>query len=253
MKVFISWSGERSKRVAELFREFLPCLLQETEPWISTHDIKSGSFWFNEISEELASTNVGIVCLTAENKDKPWILFETGALVKGLSNARVSPYLIDIDPTAVASPLSQLNLVPHGKQFLLKLIKDINSRLDKRVNETSLEKIFDALWPEFEIKFNNILEETKTKNIRKEVDDEELLKEILLTVRRIENKEEELRLKTNENYYKAPGSIDDFILKNNNSINDLLRYAELSKRKLEDEEFEERAKKIAENAKNIRN
>jgi hypothetical protein len=89
MRVFISWSGPRSKAVAELLKNLIKGVIQATEPFISTEDIEKGSIWFNEVAGSLASTNFGIVCITASNHSNPWILFETGALSKGLTKARV--------------------------------------------------------------------------------------------------------------------------------------------------------------------
>ncbi len=43
-----------------------------------------------------SETDFGILCLTRENLEQPWILFEAGALAKRVQdNARVVPYLID--------------------------------------------------------------------------------------------------------------------------------------------------------------
>jgi hypothetical protein len=33
--VFISWSGERSKLIAEAFYEWLPMVIQSAKPWMS--------------------------------------------------------------------------------------------------------------------------------------------------------------------------------------------------------------------------
>ena len=44
MKVFISWSGDRSKYIAETLQEWLRRVLQATEPWISTQ-IDKGLVW----------------------------------------------------------------------------------------------------------------------------------------------------------------------------------------------------------------
>lgn len=39
MKIFVSWSGKRSKAVAELMSDWLKCVIQASQPWISTRDI----------------------------------------------------------------------------------------------------------------------------------------------------------------------------------------------------------------------
>ncbi|HHM2111315.1 TPA: toll-Interleukin receptor, partial [Klebsiella pneumoniae] len=61
MKVFISWSGQRSKAVAELFNDWLKCVIQASQPWISTRDIDRGAIWFSEINDKLKDVSVGIV------------------------------------------------------------------------------------------------------------------------------------------------------------------------------------------------
>ncbi len=46
MKIFVSWSGKRSKAVAELMSDWLKCVIQASQPWISTRDIDRGAIWF---------------------------------------------------------------------------------------------------------------------------------------------------------------------------------------------------------------
>ena len=82
MKIVISWSGERSKAIAEIFRLWLPCCLQYIEPWMSDSDIPKGKRWALELAGQLAGANFGLVCLTPENLYSPWVNFEAGALSK---------------------------------------------------------------------------------------------------------------------------------------------------------------------------
>jgi hypothetical protein len=81
MKVFLSWSGERSKATAETLGNWFARVIQAVEPWISS-GIDKGARWQSEIANRLEDARVGIVCLTASNLSEPWILFEAGALSK---------------------------------------------------------------------------------------------------------------------------------------------------------------------------
>jgi len=55
MKVFLSWSGVKSKKVAIAFGTFIKNVIQVVDPWISS-DIEKGSRWNQEISEKLEET-----------------------------------------------------------------------------------------------------------------------------------------------------------------------------------------------------
>src|ERR1044071_5524752 len=97
MKIFLSWSGERSKSVALALRAWMPLVLHYVEPWLSDKDIAAGDRWSLEVGKELEQSNYGIICLTRDNLDAPWVLFEAGALSKALSAGSVCPYLLDTD------------------------------------------------------------------------------------------------------------------------------------------------------------
>jgi len=115
MNVFISWSGPLSRAFAELLVAWFPDVIQRVKPWLSSQDIDKGSLWPAEINEAL-STTIGILCVTQENKDAPWLLFEAGALSKGLTKARVCPLLIDLQPKDIQPPLSLFNLTLPDKR-----------------------------------------------------------------------------------------------------------------------------------------
>jgi len=187
MKVFISWSGERSKKVAELLDSWLQWVIQAVHPWMSSKDIDRGALWFSEINDQLANTGIGIVCITRENRVKPWILFESGALAKGLSSNRVCTFLIDLVPTDLENPLAEFNHTMPTKDGLWSLVSTINSSLKEHaLKEAVLAQAFDTYWPKFEESFKNIIATTPavtSPEIRKET---EVLLEVLSTVRSIE-------------------------------------------------------------------
>src|SRR6516165_8241755 len=72
MKIFISWSGDRSKYIATALRDWLRNVIQAADPWMSDVDIGTGKPWFQEISVQLAECKAGIICVMPENQDKPW-------------------------------------------------------------------------------------------------------------------------------------------------------------------------------------
>src|SRR5947209_17570002 len=129
MKVFISWSGERSKAVAEALRYWLPNVIQALEPWMSADDIERGTRWRSGLASELEQSSVGIICLTQENLDSTWIHFEAGALSKQQQNTYVCTLLCDVEPTDVREPLAQFQHTRANKDDLRKLIFTINNTL----------------------------------------------------------------------------------------------------------------------------
>src|SRR5262249_18500658 len=96
MKVFLSWSGERSRAVAELLSAFLPRVLQAVDPFMSAHDIEPGASWVAALDAHLDAHTFGVLCLTPENLAAPWILFEAGALGKTGGESRVVPYRLSL-------------------------------------------------------------------------------------------------------------------------------------------------------------
>jgi hypothetical protein len=197
MKVFLSWSGNRSKEVANLLNEWLCCVIQAARPWISTRDLDRGSLWFGEINDQLKDTTVGIICLTQENKARPWILFEAGALAKGLSTSRVCTLLVDLDPKDIEDPLAQFNHTFPTCDSVYGLVKTLNSTLGSNgLDIRVLDQVFKTYWPQFEEKFKLILEQTETHAPTKPRPKEDVLGEILentrLTSSRIRKLEMEL-------------------------------------------------------------
>src|ERR1051326_1201012 len=82
MKVFISWSGPLSQKLAAMLRVWLPSVIQVVKPYYSPDDINKGTRWAAEISKELEESQVGLLCITPDNLYSPWIMFEAGALSK---------------------------------------------------------------------------------------------------------------------------------------------------------------------------
>ncbi len=181
MQVFISWSGEKSRKVALTLRQWLPSVIQALDPWVSAKDIDAGSRWQAEIAEKLDSTNFGIVCVTRDNQLEPWLNFEAGALAKSVEQGRLVPLAIDLKPSDVKNPLGQFQAQHADENGMREVMKSLNSACTALTPER-LEKAFELNWPSLAEALAEIAEDDagEPEAIRSE---RELLEETLDTVR----------------------------------------------------------------------
>jgi len=188
MKVFISWSAERSKLVAEILNWWIRSVIQAVRPWMST-EIDRGALWFPKINDELAQTEVGVVCLTKENLDKRWILFEAGALAKGLSSNRVCPLLIDLQSNDLQSPLSQFNHTLPTEIGMWSLINTINSALkESALPHELLHRAYTTYWPLFKTAFDEAISKTKEGPQPEARNESDMLLELLSGMRALNSR-----------------------------------------------------------------
>lgn len=148
MKVFIGWSGNSSKFVAESLRGWLPYVLPYVKPWMSEGDIPKGTLWNTELWENLREADFGVLCLTPENITEPWVIFEAGALSGKHERERVSPFLLGIEPEDLPTPLSQFQSTRFDNKDVMSLIERINECAvkNKRLSEKVLNESFKKYW-----------------------------------------------------------------------------------------------------------
>jgi len=148
MKVFLSWSGTRSHKVAIVFRDWLPSVIQAIVPYVSSEDIDKGARWSTDIAKELEDSTFGILCVTRENLTAPWLTFEAGALSKTMDKSFVSPFLFDIKRSEVDGPILQFQSTIFEKDDLKKLVKTLNKACEKDgLANDRLDKAFDVWYP----------------------------------------------------------------------------------------------------------
>ena len=136
-KVFLSWSGDASYTVALALHEWLPAILQNIKPFMSSEDLRKGGRWNKDLADELQQTNFGIICLTPDNVEAPWILFEAGALSKFVDESHVAPFLVNVRPSDLPKPLTQFNAATADKVDFRKLLKTIIKRGARRASLAS--------------------------------------------------------------------------------------------------------------------
>ena len=180
MKVFIGWSGERSRAVALALREWIPYVIQAADPWMSEEDISKGSRWTAELA--MGQASFAIICVTPENREAPWLAFEAGALYKALDKTEkaVCPFLLGLESTDLKGPLSLFQCVKAEKEETLRMVHALNQALGESVTNDRLDKQFEQWWPKLERDLRGVPADDKPKQ-RREVP--EMVEEILELVR----------------------------------------------------------------------
>lgn len=151
MKVFLSWSGTKSHKVALVFRDWLPSVIQEITPYVSSEDIDKGARWSTDIAKELEDSTFGMLCVTKENISAPWLTFEAGALSKTMEKSFVSPFLFDIKRSEVDGPILQFQSTIFEREDIQKLVRTLNKACGENgLSEERLGKAFEVWYPTLE-------------------------------------------------------------------------------------------------------
>jgi tetratricopeptide (TPR) repeat protein len=121
--------------------------------------IKPGEDWFRWIVDRVRAANIAVILLTPESIQKPWLLWEAGAVYgAGIAsedadaNARkVRPLLFKLDVSQIPSPFSSIQGVYGDRhsgieRFLNDLIEDFTPQMGK----TELVKAGKMLVPTIE-------------------------------------------------------------------------------------------------------
>lgn len=199
MKIFISWSGDVSKYVAEALQTWLKDVIHSLSPWISSRNIEAGSFWSIELAQQLRDTNFGVICLTRSNLTAPWLLFEAGALAKQIvggdsldGRSSVCPYLIGgLRPADLPqkSPWPQFQYTESTEEGTKTLLNSINSALtrvepDNAYESSQLNRAFERWWPDLRARLNT-LPSDEVNVVTPMRSESEMMEEILDLVRRL--------------------------------------------------------------------
>lgn len=188
MKIFVSWSGDLSRKIAEILKKWIPCIIQSVEVFFSPEDIEKGDNWDRTISTQLSECKYGIICLTAENTNAPWVNFEAGAIAKTL-DSKVAALMIDIKPSDIRGPLSRYQATKFEKDDFYQLICSINKTLEVPLDDNVLKNAFEAMWTTMETEVNNVtkqfvLSNRQKKGIGSEQQENAPIEEILQLLRK---------------------------------------------------------------------
>lgn len=156
MKVFISWSGDLSKKIAESLKKWIPGIIQTVDVFFSPEDIEKGENWDSKISKELTESKYGIICLTKDNVSASWVHFEAGAIAKAL-DSRVATLMVNINPSDIKGPLSRYQATKIEKDDFFHLLESINKQSEAPLDLEVLRNLFNGLWGPIEVELQSII------------------------------------------------------------------------------------------------
>ena len=149
MPVFISWSGDRSRLVAKALSGLIERTNPDVRAWMSQQSIRPGALWEDTLMRVLKASRHGVLCVTPDNLNAPWLMFEAGAIAKNMKKDRVVPYLFDVTAKDVDAPLGIFNCVDSDYDGTWALMKSLSTTVRPRLDDRTLGAAFEAAWPEF--------------------------------------------------------------------------------------------------------
>ena len=149
MRIFIGWSGERSRLVASALRDWVKKLIQSVEPWMPEDDLSGKRV---DAAPAIREARAAVLCLTGENAQAADLHFEAGLLASSIPTAFTCPFLLGVRASEVSRPLARFPARQADREGTLSLIQAINSHpeLPSPLAASHLQESFGLWWPKLE-------------------------------------------------------------------------------------------------------
>ena len=130
----------------------------------------------------VSQTDFAVICLSPDNLNSPWLLFEAGAIANRLDQANVCKFLIgDLTENDIKPPLLNFkSTLLKDKEEMRKLVQKINQMHETRIlSSNALNRRFEGGWPKLEDYCNRAIKKMGNREkIIKPKTDYQLLEEI---------------------------------------------------------------------------
>ncbi|GAA0503611.1 hypothetical protein GCM10008937_08900 [Deinococcus depolymerans] len=137
-------------------------MIQGSEPFVSSENIEKGTKGLEEILSNLNQSSFGLIIMTSDNVNKPWLYFEAGVISKRFDSGpdtRVSAFMFDLKGSEVkgSNPLMSIfQYTENDKDDIFKLIKSINNSMgERRIDDAALIDLFEMVYPQFTEELNH--------------------------------------------------------------------------------------------------
>lgn len=149
MKIFISWSGKKSKEMSAILNNWLPLIFPHANIFISS-EIEKGANFLEVILTALKESSIGIFLLTKGNTAAPWIQFEAGAFASKGVHARICPLYVDDDiEIEDTGPLRFYQGSLINESDIFKLLSSINAIQETPYANDKILRLYEANKKEF--------------------------------------------------------------------------------------------------------
>ena len=193
MKIFIAWSKDASGAIGNALRDFLLQIHPSGfTPFTSKANIAYGEDWNDILEEELRRSHYGVLCVTEENLNSPWLWYEAGALGVstvwngGTSKPHVAPVLFgNVNSDKLPAPIRHFQVMKFSRENLLALAQQLNElcrSVDgddvRRLDASDIKTNFEKAYPTLEKEIQAILDEAEETRFREKLDEfDEALKD----------------------------------------------------------------------------
>ena len=149
-----------------------------------SEETEKGTRWSANIAKELEHTDYGLICLTRDNLEAPWIHFEAGALAKSMDGGRVAPLLFGLKKSDIQGPLAQFQLTNFDETDVRRLLGGMNSsKKEGALDDARISKVFRALWKELDDSVLKAMQNYKVSTPPPAVSSQDILEELLVLAR----------------------------------------------------------------------
>jgi TIR domain len=146
VKLFISWSGTRSRALGNALRSWLPKVIPDLS-FFHSEDIPKGKNWHTALVDGLRGCPLGIFCITPESLRSPWMMFEAGALAQHGDEPTLLTYTLGA--VSLDGPLSHFQATKFERADSRRFVQDLGAILGIEDGESVLRR-FDESWEDFE-------------------------------------------------------------------------------------------------------
>jgi TIR domain len=183
VKLFLSWSGDSSKGIAEIFRNWLQVYSNELNIFFTPDGIEAGMRWNDELSKTLEECEIGIFVYTRQNLDSLWMAFEAGALSKRIKTGRVIPLIFGEPELKLKAPLSQFQAKRFSEKGVFETLESINNCLIDRKSKDEINNFMNLTWENIYAKVDQELMKYQDLDISPVTDNIDILNNLYSLIR----------------------------------------------------------------------